>query len=178
MTPVHGANKLPEQATIEAVQADGTSIHSETWTNAGLQHLPQPLISHGGGLPTPKDLFAADWSDDWDYIEIIPRSGMIQIGAKLVVLQGLPTHQARARPTGMDQHGLEGGQSALPMDAPQDHPKEREAAPQGPHHMARQRPNLEHGTVKTRLFTTRGRFGPRRRTTNLTRTSVSSSNTA
>ena len=87
MTSLMGQTSYLNKVTIEAFEADGTSIHSETWTNVGFSLYHNQSISWVAcGPANVKDLFAADWSDDWDYIEIIPRSsGNTQIGAKFVV---------------------------------------------------------------------------------------------
>jgi len=86
-TSLMGQTSYLNKITIQAFEADGTSIHTETLSGIGfgLYH-NQSLHWVACGPSNVKGLFGADWSDDWDYIEIIPRnSSNGQIGAKYVV---------------------------------------------------------------------------------------------
>jgi len=74
------------RVTVQAFQADGTSIHTETLTlaNSTTYRLNQYWIPCGP--VNVKALFGSDWSDDWDYIELIPRAyNNTQVGAKYVI---------------------------------------------------------------------------------------------
>lgn len=74
------------RVTVEAFEADGTSIHTETLTlsNSTTYRLNYYWIPCGP--VNVKELFGADWSDDWDYIELTPRAYTnAQVGAKYVV---------------------------------------------------------------------------------------------
>ena len=75
------------KVTVEAFEADGTSIHTETiGTLAATTVHNQSVYWIPCGPANVASLFGVDWSDDWDYIEIIPRSsGNTQLGAKYVV---------------------------------------------------------------------------------------------
>jgi len=75
------------RVTIQLFEPDGTSIHTETLTGVSSSvYAPASFSWIPCGPGQLQDLFGADWSDDWGYIEIIPRSSSnTQIGAKYVV---------------------------------------------------------------------------------------------
>ena len=75
------------KVTVEAFEADGTSIHTETIATLSTSTVHnQSIYWIPCGPANVATLFGVDWSDDWDYIEIIPRSsGNTQLGAKYVV---------------------------------------------------------------------------------------------
>ena len=74
------------RVTVEAFEADGTSIHTETLTLSSVSTYQLNQYWIPCGPANVKDLFGSDWSDDWDYIELTPRAyNNAQVGAKYVV---------------------------------------------------------------------------------------------
>jgi len=74
------------QVTVEAFEADGTSIHTETLILSSLTTYQLNQYWIPCGPANVKALFGSDWSDDWDYIELTPKSyTQVQVGAKYVI---------------------------------------------------------------------------------------------
>ena len=163
MTSLMGATSFLNKITIQAFEADGTSIHTETLSGIGfgLYH-NQSLHMVACGPVNVKALFGADWSDDWDYIEIIPRSsGNNQIGSKFVVRKDC--RPIKHEPVQLAWTNSVGGWDGLRFDgrAPKTIQKNEKRFRKDPITWQETPRRGTRGTVKTRPSTTRGSFALR-----------------